>query len=273
MMLAVNLGPLALPIGLLLLIGALLVAGTVGRLAGRGQKTGIGNVLTDMLIAAVLAARIVFVAIWFDLYRAAPWSMLDIRDGGFNPWAGVAAGLLVAVWHGWRRAALRKPLAIGLAAGALAWGAMYGALVMIDRSTLMPKVALTTLAGEPTDLTQQAAGKPMVVNLWATWCPPCRREMPVLAAAQKKETEIRFVFADQGENASMVHRYLGETRLDIANVLLDVDGAVGREVGSIGLPTTLFYNAEGRLVDTHVGALSEATLASKLDRLRPRTSK
>ena len=138
---------------------------------------------------------------------------------------------------------------------------------------MMPKVALTTLAGEPTDLARQAAGKPTVVNLWATWCPPCRREMPVLAAAQKKETEIRFVFADQGENAAAVHRYLGETRLDIANVLLDVDGAIGREVGTMGLPTTLFYNAEGRLVDTHIGALSEATLASKLERLRARAAR
>jgi thiol-disulfide isomerase/thioredoxin len=179
----------------------------------------------------------------------------------------------VAVWQGWRRVPLRKPLSIGLAAGALTWGALYGALYMIDRSTMMPTVALTTLAGEPTDLAQQAAGKPMVVNLWATWCPPCRREMPVLAAAQKKETEIRFVFADQGEDATTVQRYLGETKLDLANVLLDADGAIGKEVGAMGLPTTLFYNAEGRLVDTHVGALSDATLASKLDRLRARTAK
>jgi thiol-disulfide isomerase/thioredoxin len=226
-----------------------------------------------MLIGAALAARIVFVIVWFDIYRASPWTMLDIRDGGFNPWAGIAAGLAVAIWHGWRRAALRKPLVIGLAAGAFAWGALYGALYMIDRSTLMPKVALTTLAGEPTDLVAQAAGKPTVVNLWATWCPPCRREMPVLAAAQKKETEIRFVFADQGENAALVQRYLAETKLELGNVLLDVDGAIAREVGSIGLPTTLFYNAEGRLVDTHVGALSEATLASKLARLRARAAK
>jgi thiol-disulfide isomerase/thioredoxin len=272
-MLAVNLGPLAMPIGPLLLIGALLVAGAVGRVAGRAQKIGIGYVLTDMLLGGFAVARLVFVVMWFDIYRASPWTMLDIRDGGFNPWAGIAAGALVAIWHSWRRAALRKPLVIGLAAGALAWGALTGAFYLIDRSTLMPKVALATLTGEPTDLAAQAAGRPTVVNLWATWCPPCRREMPVLAAAQKKETEIRFLFADQSENAAMVQRYLAETKLEIGNVLLDVDGAIAREVGSIGLPTTLFYNAEGRLVDTHVGALSEATLASKLARLRAQAAK
>lgn len=55
----VNLGPLPVPVALLLLMVALLVAAGVGRLVERRQQTGIGNVLTDMLIAAVLVARIV----------------------------------------------------------------------------------------------------------------------------------------------------------------------------------------------------------------------
>lgn len=271
-MLTVNLGPLPVPITLLLLMGALFVAAGTGRLAGRGQQTGIGNILTDMLIAAVLVARIAFVVIWFDTYRGMPWwSMLDIRDGGFTPWAGMAAALLVAVWRGWRRAALRKPLALGLAAGALAWGAMFGAILMMD-NTALPKVSLTTLAGEPADLAALAAGKPMAVNLWASWCPPCRREMPVLAAAQKQETEVRFVFANQGEDGTTAQHYLDAARLDLANVLLDPGAGIGREVGSMALPTTLFYDAHGRLIDTHLGELSAASLASKLNQLRSRTN-
>lgn len=261
-----------MPISLFPTLLALLVAAVVGHLVGRGQQTGIVNTLTDMLIAAVLAARIAFVAVWFDTYRSAPWSMLDIRDGGFTPWAGVVAALLVALWQGWRRATLRKPLTLGLAAGALAWGGMFGAILMME-NTGLPKVSLTTLAGEPADLATLAAGKPMVVNLWATWCPPCVREMPLLAAAQKQEPGVRFVFANQGEDGMTAQRYLTDARLELDNVLLDSGGRFAREVGSMGLPTTLFYDAGGRLIDTHMGQLSAASLASKLNRLRARPLK
>ncbi|MBE0621008.1 MAG: TlpA family protein disulfide reductase [Burkholderiales bacterium] len=266
-MLTVNLGPLAAPIGLFLIFVALLVGAVVGRAVGRAQKTGIGYVLTDMLIAAVLVARIAFVATWFDIYRSTPWSMLDIRDGGFTPWAGLVAALLVALWQGWRRAALRKPLTFGLAAAALVWAGMFSAIFMLNNTSL-PKARLTTLAGEPVDLAKLAAGKPLVINLWATWCPPCRREMPVLAAAQKRESGVHFVFANQGENAATVRRYLVSAGLEITDVLLDSGARIGPEVGSGGLPTTLFYNADGRLVDTHLGQLTAGSLASKLSRLR-----
>jgi thiol-disulfide isomerase/thioredoxin len=108
----------------------------------------------------------------------------------------------------------------------------------------------------------------MVVNLWATWCPPCRREMPVLAAAQKQETGVSFVFVNQGEEGSTAQRYLNIEKLDLANVLLDPGARLGREVGSGSLPTTLFYDTNGRLVDTHLGQLSAASLASKLSKIR-----
>ncbi len=269
-MLTVNLGPLSMPIAVILVLVALLIAAGAGLLAGRAQKTGIGHILTDMLLAGVLVARAAFVAIWFDAYRIAPWSMLDIRDGGFSPWVGMAAALLVAIWHGWRTAAVRKPLALGLAAGALVWGGTFTAISMMQNATL-PTVPLTTLAGEPADLTRLAAGKPLLVNMWATWCPPCRRELPTLAAAQKQEAGVRFVFVDQGEDARTVQRYLSAASLELDNVLLDAGARMGREVGSGGLPTTLFYDTKGRLVDTHVGQLTAGSLASKLDRLRSRS--
>jgi thiol-disulfide isomerase/thioredoxin len=253
----------------LLLLVSMLVAAIVGHLVGKPQRLGIGNVLTDMLLAAMLAARIVFVALWFHQYRDVPWSVFDIRDGGFNTWAGLAAAISVAIWHAYRRPELRKSLSLGLLAGTLAW-TMSGAPGMLGMNVQMalPAVELKTLTGESTNLASLSHGKPMVVNLWATWCPPCRREMPVLAEAQQREAGVTFVFVSQGDDTAKVQRYLSSSQLKLENVLIDVGSELGRAIGSTAMPTSLFYDANGHLVNSHVGALSSATLADKLVALR-----
>lgn len=161
----------------------------------------------------------------------------------------------------------RTSWAVGLALGVLVLAGMVFALRLMNEATL-PKAQLTTLAGGSTDLTTLSAGKPMVVNLWATWCPPCRLELPFLAAAQRRETGINFVFIDQGEDAVTVERYLNTANLQLANVMLDTGNQIGRELGSTGLPLTLFYDSGGRMVDSHLGALSPSLLAGKLTKLR-----
>lgn len=266
-MLSVNLGPIGISLNQFLLISGALAAAIVGHVIGRRQRAGIVNVLADMLLAGIVVARVVFVLRWFGVYRAAPLSILDIRDGGFTLPAGIAAALLVAVWHYRRKPVLRRPLAFGLAAGALVWGGAFLVFPQTEKPP-MPTVSLQTLAGAPATLNAIAAGKPAVVNMWATWCPPCQREMPVLAAAQQREKDVVFVFASHRENALAVREYLESRQLALDNVLLDPTGQLGRAVGSRVLPTTLFYDANGKLADTHIGELSSASLAAKLNRIR-----
>jgi prolipoprotein diacylglyceryltransferase len=109
-MLNISLGPLTMQVSHLLLALSLLVAAGVGHLVGRRQRVGIINTLTDMLLVALLAARLVFVLMWFDQYRQAPWTILDLRDGGFERWTGVGVALLFVLWRGWRKPDLRRPL-------------------------------------------------------------------------------------------------------------------------------------------------------------------
>lgn len=266
---AITIGPFALATSWVILLVCAAVAAVVGYFVGRRQQVSIGATLTDMLLAAGFAARIVFVLQWFENYRSAPWTMIDIRDGGFNPWAGVLAAVLVALWQGWRRAALRGPLLLGLLAGTLMWIVSPAVLRMGTGPALsdLEEISLMTLQGTPESLASLAQGRPLVVNLWATWCPPCRREMPVLAAAQQQLPGVAFIFANQGENPVTVQKYLTASQLVLANVVLDSRKKLGEQLGSTALPTTLFFSASGRLVDTHLGALSSASLASKLERI------
>jgi len=132
----------------------------------------------------------------------------------------------------------------------------------------LPTLTLRDLQGRPVAL-QDFRGQATVINLWATWCGPCRREMPMLAKAQAGMPRIRFVFADQGESIAAVRRYLERERLDLGLVLLDPHMDVSTWYGARGYPTTLFIDAQGKLRDTQVGELSAATLAAHLARITP----
>ena len=265
-----NLGPLSIQGVHLMLLLCLLVAAGAGRLAGRRDKVSIVPVLTDMVLVGMVAARSMFVATWFEQYRSAPLTMLDIRDGGFTAWAGLAAAAALGVWRAARHKALREPLLAGVLAGTAAWfisGAP--AMLQVQPGKGVPDVTVTTLDGAAIALPALAGGGPAVINLWATWCAPCVREMPVFAAAQRKERAIHFIFASQGETGPTVAQFLRQHALKMDNVVLDPASATGRAVGASGTPTTLFFDGRGQLVDAHLGPLSHASLAAKLARIRP----
>lgn len=90
----------------------------------------------------------------------------------------------------------------------------------------------------------------------------------MLAAAQRRESTVGFLFVNQGETDSAVRTYLTDQGLPLREVLLDAGSRLGPAVGSRGLPTTLFYDAQGRLVDAHIGVLNAAALEGRLRPLR-----
>src|SRR5690625_5499717 len=114
----------------------------------------------------------------------------------------------------------------------------------------------------------QYHGKPTVINLWATWCPPCRREMPVLQQAQEKYKDVNFVFINQGERPEQIQEFLQEQDLTLHNMWLDEHGLSGQAIDSKGLPSTLFLDAQGRIVNARLGELSAASLQSHLESIR-----
>lgn len=181
--------------------------------------------------------------------------------------SGLATAVIAAVGIAWRHVDLRKGLAGALIAGCAVLGAGALALSVGGHAETLPDVTLANLEDEPVRLAS-LAGKPVVVNMWASWCPPCRREMPVLAKAEAERRDVVFIFANQGEFAPAVKSYLSKEGLVLHNVLLDHIGAIARLAGARGLPTTLFFNARGELVERRTGELSPATLAERLDKLR-----
>ena len=236
------------------------------------QAAEAGSTVITAAWVGLLAARLAYLALYADLYRAEPWSAFDLRDGGWHATAGVLVGGGWLAWRAWRWPALRRPLAVAGLSGIAFWIAASAA-TRLGMTQAMPSMMLTELGGSaPVSLAQAARGRPVVVNLWATWCGPCRQEMPTLAAAQQRQQgdkAVGFLFVNQGESAEAVRAFLASQGLTLREVLLDSGSQLGPAVGSQGLPTTLFYDAQGRQVDAHFGVLNGAALDSRLRQLKP----
>ncbi|WP_036216136.1 MULTISPECIES: TlpA disulfide reductase family protein [Massilia] len=263
----VTLGPLALPAQLLVAFATIILGSAIGNRVAARRGVKAESSLWLIIAGAILVARIVFVARYWPLYAEEPWRLPDLRDGGLAPVAGFAAAVIIGAILAWRKADQRAAIVIAVWSGLFIWIAGNGLVRMATERQALPEVMLTDLDGRAVPLTA-FAGKPMVVNLWASWCPPCRREMPALGKAQREASDLTFVFVNQGEDNAKVRAYLKAEGLPLRNVVLDPGGALAKAAGAPGLPTTLFVDANGILVDKRMGEVSSATLAEHLAVLR-----
>ena len=123
-----HLGPLVLPWMLLVLLGAWQLGTMVHeRLAARRGLKG-GPHGWRLTLVALIAARLGFVLRYADLYASAPVAVLDIRDGGWSPWAGLGAALLYVALLWLRRSPWRQSATAGLATFAGVWLLGWGVL-------------------------------------------------------------------------------------------------------------------------------------------------
>lgn len=264
-MTVISLGPFHFALWHLTLILGVIVAMTTGAIVGRRRPHSVAGAIADLILAAFVAARLGFVIRYFDSYWNDLLGIIDIRDGGFSLWAGLAGAGLLLAYKVWRYAGLRRPLGIALLAGGLAWLPSTALVQLLDQeSRQIPDVTLTNLSQQPVALRELEG--PLVINLWASWCPPCVREMPVLQSAQDRYPAITFVFANQGEHPDTIRRFLAEQDLELRGVLSDPGTDIGQAIANRTLPTTLFYDNDGTLVSMHRGELSRASLRHNLSR-------
>lgn len=264
-MLSFSIGPFILSPARLAFAIAFAVALLIGWLVGRRAKVSVEPVLTTMLLAGIGFARLAFVAIYPTEYLRQPWRIIDIRDGGFIFAAGVAAALIISLYYAWKFPFQRIPLGAAVLSSLLVWGAgtaIFRALA--PPPAVIAVLPLKSLQNE--SFTYTPMGKPVVANLWATWCPPCRREMPVLADAQTREKNIDFIFVNQGELAETVQTYLGQQEFQLENIYLDEQGEWASKLGVAGMPTTLFFDKDGKLIGSHTGELSQESLTHAIRR-------
>lgn len=100
---------------------------------------------------------------------------------------------------------------------------------------------------------KESNGKPRILHFWASWCPPCRAELPELTAWEKKHPGIDLIPVSLDENAGDAESFLSSNHLHIPVLFGDADQAM--QLGIRALPTTIIIGADGKVVARYVGAL------------------
>lgn len=142
--------------------------------------------------------------------------------------------------------------ALGLALGA---GPAAATEVKVGEPRPLPAVSFETMDGQPASL-EEFRGKVVVLNLWATWCAPCREEMPSLDQLQAElDPQQAVVLALSMDRAGpeRVQAFLDEIGVTRLSVYRDPKAAATRALKAPGLPTTLLIDREGREVGRVMG--------------------
>jgi len=110
-------------------------------------------------------------------------------------------------------------------------------------------------------------GNPVMINFWATWCPPCRAEMPDIVEAAGKEQDLVVIAANVQETVEAIRPFAEAYSMKIP-IAVDEDGGLSNLYQVRGMPTSIFIDRDGKIASTWAGALTPEQLDLHLDGIR-----
>jgi len=129
-----------------------------------------------------------------------------------------------------------------------------------------PKFLLETPAGGDVTL-RTYAGKPLVLNVFASWCPPCRAELPLIVTSARRRPSVAYLGVDAQESAQIATTFARSMSLPYP-IAID-HGQFAASYGAVSLPVTIFVDARGIVRAIQHGALDAATLDRDLALIAP----
>jgi cytochrome c biogenesis protein CcmG/thiol:disulfide interchange protein DsbE len=128
-----------------------------------------------------------------------------------------------------------------------------------------PEFRLATVSGEPLALAD-LRGKPVVLNFMATWCGPCKHELPAFQEMAGRRPELTVLLVDLGEDSELVAEFLESLKVSLPTVL-DESGQVSKSYRIRGLPSTFFIDRTGVIRAVQLGALDQRALENGVTRI------
>ena len=171
------------------------------------------------------------------------------------------------------KTSLLKGIIIFILAVFITAGATFFSLGLLDKSTptsrsgqqLVTKKAPSfmgvDLYGNSVSLDDYLENDIVILNFWASWCPPCREETPGMERIWKKyqSNDVVLIGINVQDSLEDAESYVDEFAITFP-IILDIDGSTSIDYGVTGLPVSFLLNSEGRIIDRWVGAISETQL-------------
>lgn len=190
--------------------------------------------------------------------------MSDLRQvgRGSKSWLWIAGGVLIGLGVG--LAVLIALRGGGVLSGSAREAALPPALPEVDAPA--PDFKLETLDGQSRQISA-LRGRILIINFWATWCGPCRQEMPLLQATQDQHAgQVLALAVNNAESPQTVKKFVDELGLRM-DILLDPEMKVSELYRVRGFPTTIFVDQQGVIRYQHVGVLNQGSLSGYLEAL------
>ena len=279
-----SIGPLTVPTSLIFAVAVFAAAYLAGSLflrSGADDRKTFNTLVSSPLIPFLLVWKLSPLATdTADVFRH-PGVLIYGSGSSVN----IAFGLVAAAaWTGfrWRKAgppgAVNAAMMRSLVAAAVLSAALFSAEKIAEaRQPHMrpPPVVLENPDGG-TWTAEEAAGSPLVLNIWASWCPPCRAEMPMLAsvAADPRYEDVVFYAVNAAvteKSADAGPAWLQENGIEIPQ-LVDPNGEALAAYGIEGFPTTIVLDGSGYVAARKTGAVSRSWIVSAVRKAR-RTTK
>ena len=263
-----------------------------GRIAAwvGAERRGMQKVMETSAWIGIAFARLGFVVFNWSAFVDAPWTAFYFWQPGYSPYAGVVGGTGFALFRlirrppGERRVSVQA-IAGGFAAGCLFLGAVIATSIafssadVLRRGDPIPDFTLQSLDGEPVKLSS-LRGKIVVLNFWATWCLPCRREMPLLDTIQDEYQErgVTIIGVNLSEPAELVRPFIESMNVDYpiwvdcptSDPIYSRTSELFQRLGGVGLPTTYFIGPDRVLRDIRVGELNRGILQQGIESIMKR---
>lgn len=181
-----------------------------------------------------------------EFIRIEPRMWLGLTEAQWIGLGSVAIGLVGLVW-------VRRPASLAATAAVLLSVAVVGTQAGCSGPKTAPDFVAQDLKGQAVRLSQHR-GKVVFLNLWTTWCPPCREEMPAMKRLAQRLAGEGFVMlaVSEDDEPGKVQAFVDEMQLDFP-VLIDSTGSVGRQYGITGYPETFIIDRAGKQVARFIG--------------------